>query len=183
VVFRLARPAELRITVVRVYPSCERIGTFTVRGHAGVNRIRFRGRLGGRPLAPGGYRLIIRARGGRREAAAVPIVVAQGAMRAATVRQVRRASVCGKQRAYVGVHGAPRTDDGGSTGGVLAEIKSRIADPVGAAAGVVERSARGLADRAGKSSRILGRSCSCWLVHQRLPAPSSAASCWCDSSA
>ncbi|HKF14592.1 MAG TPA: hypothetical protein VKB13_05115 [Gaiellaceae bacterium] len=36
---------------------------------------------------------------------------------------------------------------------MLAEIKSRIADPVGAATGVVERSARGLADRAGKSSQ------------------------------
>lgn len=148
VVFRLTRPATLRITVVQVYPRCERIGTFTVRGRAGVNRIRFRGRLGSRALTPGGYRLIIRARGARRDAAAVPIVVARRAVRAATVRKIRRASVCGKRFAYTAAPAVRRSDDGGSTGGVLAEIKTRLADPVGKAAGTLERTARGFADRA-----------------------------------
>jgi len=43
---------------------------FSVRGRHGLNRLRFSGRLGGRPLTPGPYRLLARAvdRAGRRSA-------------------------------------------------------------------------------------------------------------------
>jgi hypothetical protein len=41
------------------------LGSFAYRGHSGVNRVRYRGRLDGRPLPPGHYTLVPRAyRGG-----------------------------------------------------------------------------------------------------------------------
>jgi hypothetical protein len=141
IVFRLSRPTVLRVTVVRVYPTCERIGTFTVRGRAGVNRIRFRGRLGRRTLPAGSYRLIVRARGAERDAAAVPIVVARGPVSAATVRRLRRAMACSPSESIAGANASEA--DAGSSGGVLATVKDRIAGGVDSAAGAVSRTARG----------------------------------------
>jgi hypothetical protein len=142
IVFRLSRPTVLRVTVVRVYPTCKRIGTFTVRGRAGVNRIRFRGRLGRRTLPAGGYRLIVRARGAERDAAAVPIVVARGPVSPATVRRLRRAMACAPAES-IALASAKEADAGSSGGGVLGTFRERIADSVGSAAGVVSRTARG----------------------------------------
>ena len=48
----------------RARPSCRRWvaqkGSFTVKGKRGSNRIELRGRIGGRTLAPGSYRLVAR---------------------------------------------------------------------------------------------------------------------------
>ena len=142
IVFRLSRPTVLRVTVVRVYPTCKRIGTFTVRGRAGVNRIRFRGRLGRRTLPAGSYRLIVRARGAERDAAAIPIVVARGPVSAATVRRLRRAMACTPAE-NVAVANVKEADAGSSAGAVLGTFRDRIADSVGSAAGAVSRTARG----------------------------------------
>lgn len=147
VVFRLTQPTLLRITVVRVYPTCKRIGTFTVRGRAGLNRIRFRGRVGGRPLRPGGYRLVVRARGAQRDAAALAIVVARGPVSAAAVRKARRTVVCDDPVADVFVAHVDPSDHEASGGGVLGKIKRRIADPVGSVASAVADTGRGITDR------------------------------------
>jgi hypothetical protein len=81
---------------VRVYPTCERVGSFRVRAHAGVNKIRWRGRLQGRPLAQGTYRVLVRARGAGRDAAALKIVVVRGEpLSARELRRARSANVCG----------------------------------------------------------------------------------------
>jgi hypothetical protein len=144
----------LRITVVRVYPTCSRIGSFTVRARAGVNRIRFTGRLRGRPLPAGGYRLIVRARGAPRDAAAVPIVVARGRPNSAAVRKARTASACSKPigdfgaRVATPASGGSTSDDGHSDGGVLGTITERVKGSVGSAAGALGRKARGVAERA-----------------------------------
>ena len=152
IVFRLSRPTVLRVTVVRVYPTCKRIGTFTVRGRAGVNRIRFRGRLGRRTLPAGGYRLIVRARGAERDAAAVPIVVARGPVSPATVRRLRRAMACTPTES-IAVANVKEADAGSSGGGgVLGTFRERIADSVGSAAGVVSRTARGAKARIAESA-------------------------------
>lgn len=96
IVFRLARPAVVNFTVVRVFPTCERLGVFRVRAHAGVNRVPFRGRLHGRPLSEGTYRLLVRARGTRAEAAAVKIVVVDGPpLSRERLRAAREANACG----------------------------------------------------------------------------------------
>ncbi len=46
--------------VIRVAPDCRTVGRFRVKGHAGKNRVGFRGRVNGRALRPGTY--VIRAR-------------------------------------------------------------------------------------------------------------------------
>jgi hypothetical protein len=56
-VFRLGRAAPVEFVVVQVAPDCRRVGRFRVAGHRGVNRIRFRGRVGGRALRAGTYRI------------------------------------------------------------------------------------------------------------------------------
>lgn len=57
VTFSLPRAAIVRFQLRREAPDCTVIGTFRVRAHAGVNRIRFTGRLGNRVLRPGTYAL------------------------------------------------------------------------------------------------------------------------------
>jgi hypothetical protein len=55
--FRLAQAGRIVFTVVQVSPVCRIAGSFSIHGHAGLNRVRFRGRVGGRLLLPGTYRL------------------------------------------------------------------------------------------------------------------------------
>jgi hypothetical protein len=147
-IFRLSRPAVLRVTIVRVYPSCKRLGSFVVRAHAGVNRVRFRGRLRGRALPEGGYRLVIRARGATRDAAAVPIVVARGKITKEQIRKARSVSVCSGAVAQLASAWTDpsavvaRGDGDGSGGGLVAAVKDRVKAPFEDAAGVVGRTAR-----------------------------------------
>jgi hypothetical protein len=82
----------LRVTVVRVFPTCEVLGTFRVRGRAGVNRVPFHGRVQGRPLPNGTYRLLIGAR--RTPSAEATIVVARGKVSEGKLRKARRANAC-----------------------------------------------------------------------------------------
>ena len=150
-IFRLSQPAVLRITIVRVYPSCKRLGTFTVRAHSGVNRVRFRGRFRGNALPEGGYRLIIRARGATRDAAAVPIVVARGKITKEQIRKARSASVCSGPIAELAAAStdssavAARDDGNGSGGGLVAAV-DRVKAPFVEAAGVVGGAAKGLSE-------------------------------------
>jgi hypothetical protein len=93
-VFTLIRGAALRFTIVRVYPSCKRVGSFTVRAHRGVNRVRFNGRFHGRALAAGTYRLFIQARGPTPTVVAVTMVIARGKASQAFVRRALTANSC-----------------------------------------------------------------------------------------
>jgi hypothetical protein len=118
IVFRLAKPAVVRFTVVRVYPTCERVGAFRVRAHAGVNRVKFRGRLRGRPLAEGTYRLLVRARGAGEDAAALKIVVVYGApLSVKELREARNANVCGANSAVDGEAAETALGGSGAAGG------------------------------------------------------------------
>lgn len=113
----------LRFTVVRVYPTCERIGSFRVHARAGVNRVKFRGRLQGRPLAEGTYRLLVRGRGAGVDAA-VRLVVVREPLSRGDLRRARNANVCGLTGA------ATETVIGGSS------RSGGVATPVGAVLGV-----------------------------------------------
>lgn len=93
-VFTLARGALVRFTIVRVYPSCKHVGSFSVRAREGVNRVRFQGRVGGRPLPAGTYRLLVHARGHETAAAAVTIVVTRGQASPPRLRRARSANSC-----------------------------------------------------------------------------------------
>jgi hypothetical protein len=155
-ILRLSKATVLRISIVRVYPSCARVGSFAVRAHAGVNRVRFRGRLRGRALPDGGYRLVIRARGARRDAAAIPIVIARGKASQAALRSARNGSACAKPIADGGLAAAPgaRGDRQGSNGGGLDRVKEPVVDLVRAVTGSVSGNARALLN--GVTDRVAG---------------------------
>ena len=55
--FRLARAGRVVVTITQVFPSCELAGKFVVSGHAGLNRVAFRGRVQGHALPAGTYRI------------------------------------------------------------------------------------------------------------------------------
>jgi hypothetical protein len=83
----------LHLRIVRVYPTCELVGSLRVRGRAGVNRVPFSGLIHGRPLSAGTYRLVIGPRQTRPTAQAT-IVVARGRVSSVQFRKARQANVC-----------------------------------------------------------------------------------------
>jgi hypothetical protein len=146
--FTLREGTVVRFTVVRVYPSCERVGSFSVRAHAGVNRVRFQGRLGRRTLAEGTYRLVAQARGRERAAATVTIVVVRGNASARELRRARGANACSTAEAHeivtaIGAAPAP-TARKGDGGGV--RTKS-VADPIVGVTKAAVKKAKRLTER------------------------------------
>jgi hypothetical protein len=149
-IFRLAKPAVLHVTIVRVFPSCKRIGSFSIRAHAGVNRVRFSGSFRGRALPVGGYRLVVRARGAERAAAVVPIVIARGEASRVAVDTARNGKVCSESIAEIGfasAAGAPDDTESGGSGGGGGLIR-RATDPIGGVAGAVAGAAKDVLGRA-----------------------------------
>lgn len=66
--FRLARPGQVELVVIGPSPNCEVAGRKRVHGQAGQNRVRFTGRVHGRPLGPGRYAIdVVTIRGGKRK--------------------------------------------------------------------------------------------------------------------
>ena len=77
--YRLRKAGRVRVTVTQLAPRCGVTRSFQLRGHKGVNRFRFSGRLGGRRLAPGTYRIVARAvSSGRRLFVTRVVIVASG---------------------------------------------------------------------------------------------------------
>jgi hypothetical protein len=65
--FRLGRRAKVELVVRGPSPSCAVAGKQLVRGHRGLNRVHFSGRLRGHRLAPGVYTIaVVAVRGGAR---------------------------------------------------------------------------------------------------------------------
>ena len=62
-VFRVAGGGSIKFSVRQVAPVCRTVGSFTVRARAGLNRLRFTGRVRGHRLRTGTYQ--IRARRGK----------------------------------------------------------------------------------------------------------------------
>lgn len=159
IVFRLAKASVVRFTVVRVYPTCERVGVFYVRAHTGVNRVKFRGRLKGRPLEEGTYRLLVRARGAGKDAAALTLVVVRGKpLSVKELREARAANVCGATGAAEAAETALRGSstsgaDGGSassgsdSGGGGGSSRDRAEEPVAGGVGKIGRGAKTLGAR------------------------------------
>src|SRR5437660_7656124 len=63
--FVLPRATRVVFLVNQLSPSCRASGRFSVAGHPGLNRIRFAGRVSGRRLGPGTYRISARTTAGR----------------------------------------------------------------------------------------------------------------------
>ena len=96
-VFVLRRPALVEFVVVQVSPACRRIGTFRVRGHRGVNRVRLGGRVAHHLLGPGTYRIVAR-RGLGGKVVDTQLVVVQNAKRANLRDGPEREHVSGRGR-------------------------------------------------------------------------------------
>ena len=96
-VFRLGRAAPVEFMVVQVAPDCRRVGRFRVAGHPGVNRVRFRGRVGGRPLGPGTYRIKARTLPRGRAVVDTKFVVVERPERRVIVSS-RGADACGSRQ-------------------------------------------------------------------------------------
>ena len=97
----------------------------------------------------GGYRLVVRARGAERAAAAVPIVIARGEASRVAVDTARNGKVCSEPIAEIGFASAAGahddTESGGGGGGGRID---RATDPIVGAAGAVAGAARDLLGRA-----------------------------------
>ncbi len=146
--------------MVRVFPTCERVGAFRVRAHAGVNKVAFRGRLHGRALPEGTYRLLVRAGGAGADAAALRIVVVDGPpLSADELRVARNANVCGGTTTADGqaagtALGASAASGGNTTGGGSKSgpaTRDRAEGPIAGAAGKVARRAKTLGTQFAKA--------------------------------
>lgn len=161
--FWLARPGAVVVRVDQVAPACRYTGKFLVRGHAGRNVVRFRGRLRGRPLEPGTYRLIAHPRGQRanRLERVTVVVFDRPPGGAAEIRAARARNECptGLSPSQVQFAAAPLSDDTGGAKGVagangvagattgtarggLLDADGPIGRPLGQAAGTLQEAAR-----------------------------------------
>jgi hypothetical protein len=148
------------VRVDQVAPDCRYAGKFLVRGHAGRNVVRFRGRLRGRPLQPGTYRLIAHPRGQRayRLERATVVVLERPPGGAAEVRAARVRNECpsGVSPSQVQFTARPVSEDAqsggkgvagataGSARGGLLDADGPIGAQLGRAVGTVEEAARSI---------------------------------------
>lgn len=151
---------------MRVYPSCQRVGSFTVRARAGKNKIPFKGRVDGRPLSDGVYRVLAQVRGHEKAVASVTLIVARGQRSAKNLRR-NRPTACSQADAQsiesaIGAAAPPKSESGGgqvrlaSIGNpIVGSVKglSRTASRLGDAAAAVPRRIAELAEQHG--SRVV----------------------------
>lgn len=93
-VFTLRKAGLVEFVVLQVAPECRRIGRFRVVGRPGVNRVRFRGRVGRKVLGPGTYRIKARVLPAGRALADTKVVVVAQPERA-EIASARSADACG----------------------------------------------------------------------------------------
>jgi hypothetical protein len=91
--FVLPRRGHVLLTVTQVAPVCRAVGHITVTGHRGLNRYRFNGRVRGKRLEPGTYRISLRTPSGRLVRRII-LVVSAGAVTPAEVRAARATNTC-----------------------------------------------------------------------------------------
>ncbi len=135
--FVLVNPAIVEFVVTRVAPDCRQVGRFRVAGRRGLNRVRFRGRIGRRLLSPGTYRIEARALPGRHlliharfvivtRANKKDIAIARGADVCSTLRTDRAASSGQRAGSGVGESGSSGTAaNKPSTGGSRARAPDK----------------------------------------------------------
>jgi hypothetical protein len=92
--FKLGRKAEVEFTVLQVSPVCRVVGRFTVQGRAGLNRVRFNGRVRGAQLGAGTYRITARTRRGGTVFRTTLVLVDAGAPSKTEFALARRSNVC-----------------------------------------------------------------------------------------
>jgi hypothetical protein len=92
--FVLRRAQRVVFTVKQVSPECKTVGRFVVRGQAGLNRVRFTGRVNNKELDPGTYRIIARAQGGKAVRRVTIVVIEGPAPSRSELAALRSSNVC-----------------------------------------------------------------------------------------
>lgn len=143
--FLLSAPANVVFQIEELSPRCRYIGKFLVRGRPGHNILRFRGRLRGRALPPGTYRVTAWVRGQRARRIATTIVVLARPAHASEIASARARSTC----PGAGIQSLPTGIFTGRLGGVAGAQASLTATghskpargPFGAALGTLRAAA------------------------------------------
>jgi hypothetical protein len=85
--------------VVEVFPFCRIVGVFEVRGHAGINRFRFNGRVHGKRLPAGTYQIGLRTRRARLLRVTIAIFDSAVGLPSAAAA-ARKRNVCGATTSF-----------------------------------------------------------------------------------
>ena len=104
-VFHLAEPGRVRVTFREV--RCGVTASLTLRGHRGLNRVHFTGRIGRHRLASGTYRIRVRSHG--RTLLRKTLVVGDGLASCAVERQLDAVSFPGATL-FTGTPSSPGAD-------------------------------------------------------------------------
>jgi hypothetical protein len=114
--FVLKRPTRVIFTVKQLAPDCQTVGRFSVRGRAGLNRVRFSGRVGRRELAAGTYRITARTVNGRALQRVTIVVVEGGAPTNAELAALRASNVCSNSSGIASTASTGGSNTGGLSG-------------------------------------------------------------------
>jgi hypothetical protein len=126
---------------------CHVVGRFSVRGHAGLNRVRFIGRVRGKQLGAGTYRISARARGEQALVRVTIVVVAGGAPTREQLAAARASNVCSATR---GIASTVAVSGASNAGGANPEQVERSFQPKG------EPSASGHSEGSDSRGGVLG---------------------------
>jgi hypothetical protein len=147
--FELPRAARVLFVVKQVSPVCKVADRFVVRGHAGLNRIRFPRRASGPQLDPGTYRITARTPAGRLVSRETIVVVDSRAPTRAQLAEARNSNVCSSaDRLASGASGSPGASNTSSGPSPQGEAPSSTGQP----------SASGPGGRPNVSGAVLGTS-------------------------
>jgi hypothetical protein len=92
--FVLSQGGRVYFVIKQVSPDCRVAGRFSVRGHQGANRVRFTGKVAGKPLSPGTYLISATTRHSARVLRLTLVVVDRGTPTPAALRAALAANVC-----------------------------------------------------------------------------------------
>ena len=120
--FRLSRPGKVLLVVRSGAGACEVVGRRQVAGTRGLNRVRFRGRIHGRPLAPGRYVIdvvVVRGKSSKRVGRVTVEIVRPGTRLTKAQRVAPVGAACAVPAGSASLPGAvvdPRSGHGRSGG-------------------------------------------------------------------
>jgi hypothetical protein len=113
--FRLSKRGVVVFRMWQIYPACGLAGTFRVRGHAGWNRVAFRGRVHRKPLALGTYVISVTRAGARQPSGRARLAILSGQPSSGQVRAAVSQNACGSGNA-TGAAAAVATPSSGGGG-------------------------------------------------------------------
>ena len=118
--FVLGSATRVYFQVSQVSPGCHLVGRFSVRGHQGVNRVPFYGRVGRKNLQPGTYRVSAHTGTGTGLARVTLVVFAGPAQTLPALRQAQAANVCTAVQALTSIFGDGQSGSATPSGGTAA---------------------------------------------------------------